>query len=249
MTYQFAISPDVHVRDITSWFLLNTKIQRMTDQAFRATTYDDFAELSSAYATGQVDLVFANAADTTRLVRDYGFVPVATPISVADEAAVVVADDSPAHSLDDLRGSLTVAATDAPDVERICRILLEPADLGPADLTISVKRNYVLVAKALFTGEAQAGFFLQAAYDSLSELTRRRLRPVISSRIYVVRHCLLASPTIGSLVDPIAAGLEALAGDGANEELLAGLGAPGGWQRMSMDEVQFMIDLVDALAQ
>jgi phosphonate transport system substrate-binding protein len=252
MTFRFAISPDVHARDLTNWFLLNTRIQRITGQAFRATIYDDFSDLHRAYDSAGVDLVFANAADTARLVRDAGFTPVARPAGVSDEAAVVVADGSPLQGLADLvsrAGQLGVAATDAPDVERICRILLEPADLDPQKITLSVKRNYVLVAKAVLTGQAEAGFFLRAAYDGLSQVTRRDLRLLISSQIYVVTHSLLVSPALAHLREPIMAGLAAMTLNPADQDLLAGLGAPHGWQPMSWDDVHFMIDLMDTLAQ
>ncbi len=249
MTRHFAISPDVHARDITDWFLLNTRIQRLTSEPFRATTYDDFADLHAAYAAGEVDLVFANAADTATLVRDHGYLPIAGPAGVGDEAAVVVSEDSRLQVLEDARGGLTVAATDAPDVERICRILLEPADVGPDQIALTLKRNYVLVAKALITGEADAGFFLQAAFDELSGGVRSRLRPLIASQIYVVRHCLLAAPSITHLIEPILTGLLAMPVTDADEALLAGLGAPQGWQAMTLDDTQFMIDLMDALAQ
>ncbi len=249
MTHQFAISPDVHARNITDWFLLNTRLQRVTGAAFHAATYDDFADLHAAYDAGQVDLVFANAADTAMLVRDRGYLPIAGPADVSDEAAIVVADDSPLLTLLDAAGHLSVAATDAPDVERICRILLEPADLGPEQIDVAYKRNYVLVAKAVITGEVQAGFFLRAAFDDLSQVTQSRLRPLISSQIYVVRHCMLASPALAHQVDCIVAGLEAMADNPADQGLLEGLGAPAGWRRMTMDDTQFMIDLMDALAQ
>ena len=68
MTRQFVISPDVNVRNITDWFILNTKVQRMTGEAFHATAYTDFADLHKAYDDEQADLVFANAADTAMLV-------------------------------------------------------------------------------------------------------------------------------------------------------------------------------------
>jgi phosphonate transport system substrate-binding protein len=255
VTYQFAISPDVHARDLSAWFVLNTRLQRATGQAIHATAYDDFAALHTAYDAGRVDLVYANAADTVLLVRRHGFLPVARPVTVADEAAVVVAHGGPLARLDDLIGhddggqTLSVAATDAPDVERICRILLEPADLGPHNITISRKRNYVLVAKAVLTGQAQAGFLLREAYDSLSAMIHKDLHILISSRIYVVSHCLLASPAAAGLVEPVRTTLEAMGGTPQEKELLAGLGAPSGWQPTTDQETEFMIDLMAALEQ
>lgn len=248
MSYQFAISPDVHARDLSNWFILNTRIQRATNESFRATVYDDFGELHRAIAEGSVDLIFANAADTALLVREHSFTPVARPTGVADEAAVVVAEESPLRSLSDLPRELSIAATDAPDVERICRILLEPADLEADGMRIILKRNYVLVAKALISGEAQAGFFLQAAFDELSAVTKGMLRPLITSKIHVVAHSLLVSPVISRLKDAILASLLDVSKDSSGEALMAGLGAPNGWESMSMEDAAFMTDLMDTLA-
>ncbi len=249
MTFGFAISPDVHVRDITDWFVLNTRLQRLTGQPIRATVYDDFGDLHRAYDDGRVDLVYANAADTALLVRDHGFLPVAAPQEVSDEAVVVVAQDGPLRSLDDLGAHLTVAATDAPDVERICRILLEPADLDAGAINLTVLRNYVLVAKAVITGQVEAGFFLRRAYDNLSATTRGMLLPLISSRIHVVSHCLLLSPGLADLREPLRDYLGTLSRDPAEQSTLAELGAPHGWQPANEDDVEFMVDLMDALKQ
>jgi phosphonate transport system substrate-binding protein len=249
MTRQFAISPDVNVRNITDWFILNTKVQRMTGEAFHATAYTDFADLHKAYGEGQADLVFANAADTAMLVRDHGYLPIAAASGVSKEASIVVSAEGPLHALADLPSHLTVASTDAPDVERICRILLEPANLGPADLELQVKPNPVFVAKAVMRGEVQIGFFPQDAYDDLSAMVRDELRVLIASKIYVVRNSFLASPAIADKIDAIWTGLESMNKDSESAELLAALGAPNGWERLSMEDTRFMIDLMDALSQ
>lgn len=247
MSYQFAVSPDIHARELSTWFVFNTRLQRLTGQAFHATMYDGFEDLHRAIADGKVDLIYANAADTASLVRERGFVPVARARNMADESMIVVSAESPFRTIHDLVPGLVAAATDAPDVERICRILLEPADLGRDGLRLSVKRNYILVAKAVASGEADMGFFLKAAHDELSQTTKRLLRPLIASKIYLVGHSLLASPAIAPFVDVIAAGLEALSANPEEAEFLTGLGAPQGWQRLSMDDVDFLIDLMAAL--
>ncbi len=249
VTRHFAISPDVNIRHVADWFILNTKVQRMTGKAFHATAYSDFAELHKAYDEGRADLVYANAADTAMLVRDKGYLPVAAASGVSKEAVVVAAADGPFRALSDLPGALRVASTSAPDVERICRILLEPANLGPDDLTIAVKPNPVLVARAVLWHEAQVGFLPQDAYDHLSAMVRNQLRVLVASKIYVVRNAILASPAIAGDVDAIWAGLESMNDDPDSAELLAGLGAPYGWERLTPDDAAFMIDLMEALAQ
>jgi phosphonate transport system substrate-binding protein len=243
VSHGLAISPDVHVRDLGDWFVLGSRLHRGTGEVFRVTAYDDVDELHRAYRSGAVDLVLANAADAAVLVRELGFRCLLRPRGVRDEAAVVVAHEASWACVEHLTGPLTVAATDAPDVDRICRILLEPADLGVADLPVLRRRNHVLVAKAVLTGKAQVGFFPKAAFDDLSPGVRAGLRELISSRIHVVSHCLLAGPAIAVLDDAVVTTLEQL----DDPRLLAGLGAPHGWERMTSDDVHFMIDLMDAL--
>ncbi|MBI4900341.1 MAG: PhnD/SsuA/transferrin family substrate-binding protein [Actinobacteria bacterium] len=249
MTRHFAISPDVNVRHVADWFIFNTKVQRMTGLGFHATAYSDFAELHEAYEEGRADLVFANAADTAMLVREHGYLPVAAAAGVSKEAMVVVAADGPFRGMADLPRQLTVASTSAPDVERIGRILLEPADLGPADLTLDVKPNPVLVAKAVMWHEAQAGFLPQDAYEALSAMVKAQLRVLVASRIYVVRNALLVSPALTDEVEAIWDGLASMNVDPDCAELLTGLGAPHGWERLTPEDADFMIDLMDALAQ
>lgn len=249
MTRHFAISPDVNVRHVADWFILNTKVQRVTGEAFRATAYSDFAELHRAYDEGRADLVYADAADTALLVRDKGYLPVAAASGVSKEAVVVAAAEGPFRALSDLPGPLRVASTSARDVERICRILLEPANIAPADLTIDVKPNPVLVAKAVMWQEAQVGFLPQDAFEQLSSMVRNQLRVLVASRIYVVRNAILASPEIAGHIEAIWAALESMNDDPDSAQLLTGLGAPYGWERLTYDDAEFMIDLMDALAQ
>ena len=249
MTLQFAISPDVNIQNVTDWFIFNTKLQRITGEAFHPTAYTDFADLHSAFEENRADLVYANAADTAYLVRDKGYLPIAWASGMAKEATVVVSADSEIQKVTDLTSPLTAAATDAPDVERICRILLEPADLAYPDIEVSLRPNPVLVAKAVMQGQVPVGFFPQNAYDELSSMVKMQLRELIRSRIYVVRSSLLASPGIAHLVEPIWKGLEQLSADPATKDLLTALGAPQGWERLEREDTEFMIDLMDALAQ
>ena len=249
MTLQFAISPDVNMQNVTDWFIFNTKLQRITGEAFHPTAYTDFADLHSAFEENRADLVYANAADTAYLVREKGYLPVAWASGTAKEATVVVSADSEIQKVTDLTSPLTAAATDAPDVERICRILLEPADLAYPDIEVSLRPNPVLVAKAVMQGQVSVGFFPQNAYDELSSMVKMQLRELIRSRIYVVRSSLLASPGIAHLVEPIWKGLEQLSTDPATKDLLTALGAPQGWERLEREDTEFMIDLMDALAQ
>jgi phosphonate transport system substrate-binding protein len=80
-------------------------------------------------------------------------------------------------------------------------------------------------------------------------MVRQQLRVLVASKIYVVHNSLLASPAIADKVDVIWAGLKWMNHDPDAASLLVGLGAPNGWERLSLEDTRFMIDLMDALSQ
>jgi phosphonate transport system substrate-binding protein len=248
MTYHLAISPDVHIRDLADWFLLNTRIQRLTRQVFRVHFYDDVARLHRAYSEGRIDLAYANAPDCAELIPA-GYLPLVRPIGISDEAAVVVAQDDPARCVEDLLDvdSIDVAATDAPDVQRICRILLEPADLPDDALRIMTRPNYTLAAKSVLGGQTRAAFFLRTAFDDLSDAVRQGLRILVASQIYVISHTLVVAPSLAYLAPTLVEGLLRMNDDPDDADLLAGLGAPRGWQRAEAKDVSLLLDVISAL--
>jgi len=84
--------------------------------------------------------------------------------------------------------------TDVPDVNTIGMIMLEPADITPADIETITCSNYITVAKEVIRGEADIGFLLADAFDEFSSLVKRQVKPLITSKIHVLHHALLASP-------------------------------------------------------
>ena len=79
MRYNLAISPDIHVRHLSDWYLLAARLSRLSGLAIRATFYEDFDALHRAYTDRVVDLVVANASDAALLVRQAGFLALARP--------------------------------------------------------------------------------------------------------------------------------------------------------------------------
>ena len=234
MSLQFSISPDFNADQLSQWFIFNTWMQRTLGRPIHFEPYDEFAALRAALAADKVDLIYANPFDTAFLVREQGFLPIARARRRSDEAIVAVAAGSPARRIADLASPLRVAATDAPDVEMIGRILLEPAGLGRGDIQLTRKANYVLVAKELLAAGVDAAFFLERSFAELSDLVRSRMRILVASRIYVVQHALLVSPRFAAVREELLASL-------------ADLGFLDGWEEMTLEDAEFMIDLMDTL--
>lgn len=246
MTYLFTVSPDFPPARISGWFIFNTWLQRRLEAPIHLELHDDFARQRADIAAGKVDLIYANPYDAALLVREKGFVPVAKPRDRADEAVIAVPAESAVKCIEDLRPGARVASTDDPDVRTMGMIMIEPADLSAANTAAVACDNYVLVAKALLSGSADAGFFLKQAFDELSEVTRRQLRQIVESHIYVVHHALMAGPRLAARRDDLLAVLLGMESDPKGRDILASLGIAA-WDRLEEEDTEFMIDLMDTL--
>ena len=245
-TYTFTVSPDFPPDRISGWYVLNTFLQRTLGEHIHLELFDRFDQQRELIAAGGVDLIYANPFDAAMLVRDHGFVSVARPDGVRDEATIVVPADSPVEKVEDLPQGCRVASTDDPDVRMIGMIMLEPADLGPGSIVVVERPTYVLVAKALLSGDADVGVFLDEAYESLSGVTRSGLRPLVASQIGVISHMLMVGPRMAHLADRMRSLLLPMADDPAQRSIAEGLGFTG-WLPVEHEETEFMIDLMDTL--
>ena len=247
MTMQITVSPDFSPEHIAGWYVFNTWLQRKLGIRCHLELYDDFESQHQAIAADKVDLIYANPFDADMLVRERGFTSIAAPLGTSDEALIAVAQTSTAQSLGELKPGLRVAQTRDPDVNLIGMILLEPADLGHAQVVPVSVSSYVLVAKHLLLGRADAGFFLKKAFDDLSPTTRQQLRVLVTSQISVVRHALLAGPRFAPHVQHLRDELLSMNQPGSDAaRVLQALGLPG-WESQEAEDTEFMIDLMDAL--
>jgi phosphonate transport system substrate-binding protein len=246
MPYQMTVSPDFTPDHISSWYIFNTWLQRALAVNIHLELYDGFEQQRTAILSDQVDLIYANPYDAAILVREKGFLPVVKPTRAADEAVIAVSLDNPAQRIEDLSADITIAATDDPDVNLICDIMLEPAEINRTNTQRNIKNSYPLVAKELMRHKAELGFFLLEAFDSLSGITRRELRPLVSSQIQVVHHALLAGPRLAQKKNTLRDLMIGMEQDTKGAGVLRTLGFSA-WEPMDDEEMEFMIDLMDTL--
>lgn len=244
--YQMTVSPDFSPKHISAWFVFNTWLQRALKLPIHLELYDDFDTQRAALASRSIDIIYANPFDASMLVRELGFVPVAYPEAQTDECLLVVPVDSPIERVEDLQPGARVASTDDPDVTLIGMIMLEPADLDPTTVVAVTAPSYPLVAAQLLRGKADVGFMLEAAYNDLSAITRRQLRPLICSQISDIRHALLLGPALSDLESELRTLLLNMHHDPAGARIVAELGMRA-WAAMEREDTEFMIDLMDTL--
>lgn len=246
MTFTFTVSPDFPPDRIAGWYVLNTFLQRTLGEQIHLELYDRFDQQRAAIAAGEIDLIYANPFDAAMLVREHGFVGVVRPDGIRDEATIAVPASSSVAKVEDLSSGARIAFTDDPDVRLIGMIMLEPADLSPSTIEPVERPTYVLVAKALLSGDADAGVFLADAFDGLSSVTRSGLRPLVTSHIGVVSHMLMVGPRFASRLGELRSLLVHLGEDPSGRGVLEGIGIAS-WLPVEHEETEFMIDLVDTL--
>ncbi|OUS15088.1 phosphate ABC transporter substrate-binding protein [Gammaproteobacteria bacterium 50_400_T64] len=247
MTYNLAVSPDFKPDLLSGWFIFNTWLQHQLDTGIHFEIHQGFDEQLEAIDADKVDIIYANPYDISRLVRDKGFIPVAKPHAKPDEAIVVTAAEGGINVIPDLDVSATIAKTHARDVDNIGMILLEPADITPQSAQTLECDTYICVAKALINGKADVGFMLTEAFNELSPLVAKQLKPLVSSQIQLIHHAILLGPQLAEHHDALAAFLTDMHNTEKGKKILDDLGISH-WEPMDKEEAEFMIDLMDTLA-
>lgn len=248
MTYQLTVSPDFPPSHLASWHIFNTWLQRKLDTAIHLELYHSFESQRDAIMQDQVDIIYANPFDAAMLVREKGFVPVARPENKPDEAIIIVNAEHSAQTVDDLGSGIRIASTDDPDVHMMGMIMLEPADLDRDNTERTICDSYILVAKELLNNKCDVGFFLADAFNELSGLVRKQLRPLVTSQIQIIHHSLLLGPRLAARQQELRQILLTMQDNPKDAGILESL-LLSGWKAVEQEEMEFMIDLMSTLTE
>ncbi|GBU15564.1 hypothetical protein AwPolaro_09420 [Polaromonas sp.] len=247
MILNFLMAPDVPPERFVGWHMLNTALQKRSGIRLHLLTPASAAEQAEIIAAGKADLIYASPFDATHMVRTLGYSAFARPKQCSDEMVIAGATDAPPLTLEDLNPGCRIALTDNQDIKLIGLRLLEPADIAEADIQWQVVESYQAAARMLIKKEVDAAFFLADAFASLSSLTRSQIRPLVESAIGDISHVLLAHPRVAESLPALSAALLALHTDEAGQSVLEALGMNAGFEPMTQEDVEFMIDLMDTL--
>ena len=246
MPFNMTISPDFKPELISSWYIFNTWLQKKIDTPVHIDLVNDFNELSDAIDQNRIDLIYANPCDIARLVREKDFNPLVQPVGTQDETIIVSSVNNPVKIIEDLSPGIKVAMTDVPDVNTIGMIMLEPADITPRDIETIHCQNFITVAKNVINGQADIGFLLADAYNEFSNLVKKQLHSLITSKIHVLHHAFLAGPKFPTQ-DNLQQVLLSMNEDPKTLKILQNLEIEK-WQAMDREEAEFLIDLMDTLS-
>lgn len=247
MTFNFLIAPDFAPECFAGWHMLNTLLQRRSGLGLHLLTPACSQEQAQALAADQVDLIYANPFDATNMIRTMGYVPFARPAQRYDEMVIASGAESGISQVESLKSGCRIALTDNKDVKLIGLRLLEPADLTESDIQWMPVDSYQAAARRAIKGEVEAAFFLSNAYASLSRLTRSQLQVLVESNIRDISHVLLAHPRIAPDLPLVSKALLGVGQAPGDQGVLEALGLPHGFEAMTQEDAEFMIDLMDTL--
>lgn len=246
MSHRFVIAPDFPPNLFSGWYTLNTLLQKRSDLAIHLETPASSQEQADMIAKGDIALVYANPFDAAKLIREQGYKAIARPVGKSDEMVIVSSAKGDIKTLDDLKAGAKIAMADNRDVKLIGLRLLEAVDLTEADVNFEITETYQAAAKQVATGAADAAFFIAEIYHSLSNLTKMQLNVLIESDLADITHVLLAKEDLAD-ANKVRDVLVGLKNDADGQAVLAELGMSNGFEVVSEEEAEFMIDLMETL--
>jgi phosphonate transport system substrate-binding protein len=247
MKLNFLIAPDFAPERFAGWHMLNTVLQRRSGLGLHLLTPGDAEEQATCLVKDEVDLVYANPFDATAMIQSQGYIPIARPKHHYDEMVIASGTCTELQSVEGLQPGCRIALTSNRDVKLIGLRLLEPADLDDSSVEWVDVETYQAAARMAIKGEVQAAFFLADAFNSLTRLTRGKLTVLVESRISDISHVVLAHPRVEAVIPRILDALICIGQTASDASVLEALGLPNGFEPMSRDDADFMIDLMDTL--
>jgi phosphonate transport system substrate-binding protein len=246
MSYLFTVTPDFSPAPISGWYIFNTWLQRQLGIEIHLELYPNFGNQWIATYSHQIDLIYANPFDAAILIREKQFLPLVKPAGFVDEAVIAVSQDSAIQSLSDLKMTDKIALTDDLTVNTLGGALLETMGFAKNTLNRQFYESYILVAKNILRGQVQAGIFLAAAFDGLSNLTKKQLRVLSRSEVGEVHHTLLLGTQLASRHQEIQTLLIQMNQNEKDQAVLTALGLSA-WLAIELDKINYLIDLIEKL--
>ncbi|PIT52232.1 hypothetical protein BHC44_08335 [Snodgrassella alvi] len=247
MTINFLIAPDFPPEFYAGWHFLNTSLQRLIDAPVHLFMASNAEEEQQEIDNDNVDIIYANPFNASKLIRDLGYLPVVRPVNRFDEMIIASAAESEIKSLKDIKPGMSVLCTENYDVKLIALRLLEAVDIEEKDLTWVKSESFSAVARRLIQHEGDIGLFMSSAYHKLTSITRSRLNLMIESKINDLYHVVLLHPRNSGMLETLQNAFSSMNKTVSGEMMLEDLGLHDGFDVLKQEEIELLIDLIETL--
>ena len=188
-TCQFSVCPHDTAKNLLGWFTINTYLQRQLGTGIHFEPQENFlAERQRVLELG-CQIVYANPYSAGCFARDRGYIPVARPVGIKDEALLISRIDATLPEQ-----PRVASATDKLIIHRLGLRLLATLCIDITKVSFQFVGNHLNAAAAVIDQKADLGFVFNETWAGLAEPSRVQLQVLAESRDGQAFHCFMVSP-------------------------------------------------------
>lgn len=188
---QLSVCPHDTAKNLAGWYLLNTYLQRRLVCNIHFNLQENFIVEREAVLTGGYHLVYANPYSAMEFAEKLGFIPVARPIGVFDEAVLVTRKGTRPLELTTPKVS---TATKGLIVHALGCMELGKLGKDPNSCEFILAGNHMKAAQAVIKGDADIGFVFNETWQGMSAVSKESLEVIAESREGNAFHCFCICP-------------------------------------------------------
>lgn len=220
------------------WFRFTQYLNQQLDLGIHMKISLDFNDFHDNLA--QADLVYANPADTIKLVTERKFIPLVRPANLYDEVVFVASATVTQPSLAAIAGA---------DLSSVKSMLVTKVGLnclqkqGVVPNSIHDQKSWLGVIHSVCSGEANFGLVYRDTYRSMAPKTRDMVQAFYTSDEQVAFHALLLNPDHSVHQERLKQALLSMKESPNGQSVLAELGIEAWWplQAEQLEPIQQLV--------
>ncbi|HMS26841.1 MAG TPA: PhnD/SsuA/transferrin family substrate-binding protein [Burkholderiaceae bacterium] len=188
--FQFSVCPHDTAKNSTAWFFLNTYLQRNLGLGMHFEPKDNFIKEREDVITGGYQLVYANPFSAIVFCKQVGFLPIAKPIGISDEAVLVKYAGAVLPNDQKIR---VASATDKLIIHGLGLGVLSELGFDHKQCEFDFVGTHVKAAHAVIQGKADIGIVFNETWNGMAESSRSTLEVLGETNSKQASHCFCIS--------------------------------------------------------
>jgi ABC-type phosphate/phosphonate transport system substrate-binding protein len=217
-THTFLVCPHDLATNPIRWQMFAQYMTKKLNTSIRFEITLDFVDFHEHMETA--DIVYANPLDTLRLVGRHGFVAIAHPAHVYDEAVIVANPESASFTIESIHGQ-PIASVRSMLPTKIALHMLDKHSIKPAGVVNRESWNAVI--SAVWRNDVPFGIVYKDTYENLSEQGKRMVQVIATSDERIAFHSIVVGHTALAIKEHIQSLLFAMHTEMKCKDILAEL--------------------------
>lgn len=221
---------------MNGWYFFNTYLQRQLNREIQLELVHG-AISEQGKKIEQMDIVFTNPFEATRLFTKHQFRPLVHPSHQTDEVTLLVRVNESRQNISDFNDSTVTTASADNFIYLLGRFLLEESNVTSLDYTFA--GSDIKALQTLLKGQADILLMASETYRGLSSLARNMLREIDHSETGFAYHLFCTAPHCTEVGKAVAKVLLNMGQDSQGKQVLTDLGLEG-WAKPTQDEINML---------